>query len=149
MKDWCDEEGIELTRSRPYHKNDNAYVEQKNGHVVRRFLGYTRLDMKEVVPLMNAYYDILGLYVNHFVTSRKCLGKVRIGSKYRKKYDRGKTPYQRMMEHPDVSRETKRRLGEEHDSLNPLLLKKKLDTLRAKIFALQQTSVAQHLPETR
>jgi hypothetical protein len=148
VKGWCDEEGIELTRSRPNHKNDNAYVEQKNGHVVRRFLGYTRFDTRRIVPVVNAYYEVLGLYVNHFIASRKCLKKVRIGSKYRKQYDRGKTPYQRMMEHPDVSKK-KRRLREEHDSLNPLLLKKKLDTLRMKILTIQQTSVTQHLSESR
>jgi hypothetical protein len=69
LKSWCGKEGIELTRSRPYHKNDNAYVEQKNGHVVRRFLGYTRYDCKDVVPAMNKLYDTLDLYLNHFVPS--------------------------------------------------------------------------------
>jgi len=81
LKGWCDEQKIEMTRSRPYHKNDNAYVEQKNGHVIRRFLGYRRLDTKAVVPLMNELYEVLDVYLNHFVPSRKCLEKVRIGSK--------------------------------------------------------------------
>lgn len=149
VKGWCDEEGIELTRSRPNHKNDNAYVEQKNGHVVRRFLGYTRFDTREIVPAINAYYDVLGLYVNHFIASRKCLKKVRIGAKYRKQYDRGKTPYQRMLEHPAIFSKTKKKLKQEHASLNPLLLKKKLDTLRVKILTIQQAAVTQNLSETR
>ena len=59
LKGWCDKQGIETTRSRPYHKDDNAYVEQKNGHMVRRFLGYSRLDNREVIGLMNELYEVL------------------------------------------------------------------------------------------
>lgn len=81
VKEWCDDENIELTRSRPYHKNDNAYVEQKNGHVIRRFLGYARIDNREVVSIMNEMYDKLELYLNHFVSSRKCIEKVRVEKK--------------------------------------------------------------------
>jgi len=80
LRDWCEEEDIEFTRSRPYHKDDNAYVEQKNGHVVRRFLEYTRFDNKDVVDLMNDLYDVLDVYLNHFVASRKLLEKVRDGA---------------------------------------------------------------------
>ena len=59
LKGWCDQNHIKLTRSRPNHKNDNAYVEQKNGHVIRRFMGYTRLDTPEVVPLITLNYETL------------------------------------------------------------------------------------------
>jgi len=59
LKGWCDEEKIEFTRSRPYHSNDNAYVEQKNGHVIRRFLEYDRIDTKEALEVMNELYDRL------------------------------------------------------------------------------------------
>jgi hypothetical protein len=149
VRDWCVKEGIELTRSRPNHKNDNAYVEQKNGHVVRRFLGYTRFDVREIVSVMNDYYEVLGLYVNHFVASRKCLEKVRIGSKYRKKYDRGQTPYQRMLAHPAVSKETKEKLRREHEMLNPLLLKRKLDTLKTKLITIQRATVPQGVSGVR
>ncbi len=55
LKGWCEENKVELTRSRPYHKNDNAYVEQKNGHIVRRFLGYTRIDCMECIPIMKIF----------------------------------------------------------------------------------------------
>lgn len=138
LKTWCDAEGIELTRSRPYHKNDNAYVEQKNGHVVRRFLGYTRLDTKSVVPLVNELYDVLDLYLNHFVPSRKCVEKVRIGSKYKKRYDKGQAPYWRVMEHPNVADDIKAALRAEHEQLNPLILKQEIDTLIIKIFKKQK-----------
>lgn len=140
IKAWCDEQNVQLTRSRPYHKDDNAYVEQKNGHIVRRFLGYTRIDCREAVPAMNALYEILDRYLNHFVPSRKCLEKVRIGSKYRKKYDQAQTPYQRVLAHAGIADEVKERLRTEHSHLNPLLLKQQVDKLIARLFKIQRDS---------
>ncbi|NQU82603.1 MAG: transposase family protein [Parcubacteria group bacterium] len=140
VKDWCDDENIELTRSRPYHKNDNAYVEQKNGHVIRRFLGYTRLDNREIIEIMNEMYDKLELYLNHFVSSRKCIEKVRIGSKYKRKYDKAKTPYKRVLEHPAIERSVKQKLIKEHKKLNPLILKREIDKLITKVFEVQKTT---------
>lgn len=137
LKGWCDEQGIELTRSRPYHKDDNAYVEQKNGHVVRRFLGYSRFDNRDIVAVMNELYGVLDIYLNHFVASRKILEKVRDGAKYKKKYDKGKTPYQRVLEHPDVDEVVKAGLRAEHERLNPLLLKREIDTLIVRILKIQ------------
>lgn len=138
VKDWCDTLGVEMTRSRPYHKNDNAYVEQKNGHVVRRFLGYTRIDCKESIPVMNEFYRVLGLYLNHFIPSRKCIEKIRVGSKYKRKYDKAQTPYQRVLAHPNVPKETKEKLRKEHETLNPLVLKDEMERLRTKIFDIQK-----------
>jgi hypothetical protein len=138
VKGWCDTLGIEMTRSRPYHKNDNAYVEQKNGHVIRRFLGYTRIDCKEAIPVMNEFYRVLGLYLNHFIPSRKCIEKVRVGSKYKRKYDKAQTPYQRVLAHPDIPKETKEKLRKEHEKLNPLILKREMEKLQTKIFDTQK-----------
>jgi hypothetical protein len=138
LKGWCDEQKIEMTRSRPYHKNDNAYVEQKNGHIVRRFLGYTRFDNKAVVPLMNELYEVLDSYLNHFVPSRKCLEKVRIGSKYKRCYDKAQAPYWRVLDSPAIAGDVKTVLRIEHEGLNPLLLKREIDTLTAKIFKIQK-----------
>jgi hypothetical protein len=138
LKDWCDKNGIIMTRSRPNHKNDNAYVEQKNGHVIRRFLGYTRIDCREAVPVMNEFYRVLGLYLNHFIPSRKCVEKVRIGSKYRRKYDQAQTPYQRVLASPEVAVAVKVKLRQEHEMLNPLVLKQEWERLRAKIFKIQK-----------
>lgn len=139
LKGWCDEETIEMTRSRPNHKNDNAYVEQKNGHVIRRFLGYTRLDQREVVEFVNEMYDILEVYLNHFVPSKKLIKKSRVGSKYVRKYDKAKTAYKRVLENKDIFQEIKDKLTLEHGRLNPLLLKRKLDTLIAEIFTLNRS----------
>jgi hypothetical protein len=138
LKDWCEAQGIELTRSRPYHKNDNAYVEQKNGHVVRRFLGYTRYDCKDTVPAVNELYEVLDLYLNHFVPSRKCIEKVRIGSKYKRKYDTAQTPYARILASVDIPETVKDRLQTEHETLNPLTLKHQVDTLIARILTIQE-----------
>ena len=138
LKDWCDDQEIELTRSRPGHKNDNAYVEQKNGHVLRRFMGYSRLDCPELIDLINEMYDKLEIYLNHFVPSRKCLEKVRIGSKYKKKYDQAKAAYRRVLEHPQVDPIVKEKLKQEHEKLNPLILKREIDKMIGEIFKLQR-----------
>ncbi len=143
VKGWWDENKIELTRSRPNHKNDNAYVEQKNGHVIRRFMGYNRLDNEKLVRLINEMYVILETYLNHFVTTRKCLEKVRIGSKYKRKYDKAKTPYERVLAHPYMTMDVKERLQQEHKKLNPLILKKKIDKLITNIFKIRRQNGSQ------
>lgn len=134
VKDWADVNRVELTRSRPYHKNDNAYVEQKNGHVVRRFAGYARMDRRELVPLLNAFYETLTIYLNHFVPTRKCIEKVRIGSRYQRRYDTAKTPYSRVIAHSDIQHSVKKILKKDHEMLNPLILKQELDTLHKQLF---------------
>jgi len=138
LQGWCEDRGIEMTRSRPNHKNDNAYVEQKNGHVVRRFLGYTRYDCKDTVEVMNGLYAVLDVYLNHFVTSRKTLEKVRIGSKYKRRYDKAQTPYARVLADPTIDQKVKDKLKSEHQKLNPLLLKKQVDTLINRILTIQR-----------
>lgn len=138
-KEWCDEEKIDLTRSEPGKKNDNMYVEERNGHVVRKYLGYTRFDCPDVVPLMNELYDVLAQYLNHFQAVRRTLTKKRVGAKYKRTYEKHpKTPYARMLEHPAVPEKVKERLRCEHETLNPLILKRRIDILIAKIMKLQK-----------
>lgn len=129
LKGWCNQ-----------NHNDNAYVEQKNGHVIRRFMGYTRLDVPQVVPLVNEVYAILETYLNHFVPSRKCLTKVRIGAKYKRVYDQAQTPYQRVLRQPDLPEEVKEPLKQRHERLNPLNLKQQIDKLIMRIFKIQRES---------
>ena len=137
-KDWCDAEHIALTRSRPNKKNDNCFVEERNGHIVRKFLGYTRLDTKETVDVVNALYDVLAVYLNHFIPSRRTKEKVRIRAKYKRTYAKAMTPYTRALAHSKIPEEIKAKLRIAHESLNPLLLKREVDTLIAKIFAKQK-----------
>lgn len=140
-KQWCDTEGVELSRSEPGKKNDNMYVEERNGHVVRKYLGYLRLDCREVVPLMNQYYEVLGLFLNHFVPVRRTLTKERVGSKYKRTYEKvPMTAYQRVLAHPLTAEEIKDALRKEHEMLNPLLLKRQLDTIRGEIYQVQKRS---------
>jgi len=140
-KEWCDQNGVKLTRSEPGKKNDNMYVEERNGHVVRKYLGWQRLDAgQEIVNRMNDYYRALDLYLNHFQAVRRTLSKERNGSKYQRTFEKtAKTPYQRLMEHDTISLETKECVGNEHRTLNPLLLKEELDMLKKKIYQLQKT----------
>lgn len=138
-KGYCDTNDIAMTRSRPNHKNDNAYVEERNGHVVRKYVGYIRLDCKEAVDALNDLYDVLCPYLNHFIASRRCIEKVRVGSKYVKKYEKvPKTPYQRMLENEHVPEEAKEKLRAEHAKLNPLIMKREVDRLRERLYAVQR-----------
>jgi len=107
---FCHARGITFTRSRPYHKNDNAHVEEKNNSVIRKFVGYDRHDTQEEVDLLNRLYKALHLLVNWFLPSQKLLSKVRTGSHITKVYDLAQTPCARMLARTDVSEETKQQL---------------------------------------
>lgn len=147
-KGWCDERGIALSRSEPNRKNDNMYVEERNGHIVRKHLGYMRLDCPEAVTVINALYDVLGLYLNHFRAVRRMASKVRVGAKYVRTYEKkAQTAYQRVLAHSGVSDEVKAKLRAEHETLNPLLLKKEIDTLKEKIYQAQKAARDQNLPK--
>lgn len=139
MKNWCDTEGIDMTRSEPGKSNDNMYVEERNGHVVRKYMGYRRFDCPRVVSLMNDFWKVADLYRNHFKAVRRQIEKVRVGAKYVRKYEKvAKTPYQRMLDHPAVDEVVKENLRREHTTLNPLILKREMDRL-LDIVNTQQT----------
>jgi hypothetical protein len=126
---------VQFTRSRAYKKDDNAHIEQKNWTHVRQWLGYDRLGSPEVVPLMNDLYTSeWRLFLNFFCPSVKLLEKKRVASKIVKRYDKPKTPYRRILESPDVSDETKRKLKEQYKTLNPFELRKALEVKLKKIF---------------
>ena len=126
---------VQFTRSRPYHKDDNAHVEQKNWTHVRQWLGYERLDNPPTVPLLNALYtQEWRLFHNFFCPSMKLLSKRRIGSKTIKHHDDPKTPYQRLMESIYIPRSVKQQLTKQFESLNPFLLRKAMEIKLKKIF---------------
>lgn len=125
---------IKFTRSRPYKKNDNCYVEQKNYTHVRELFGYDRLEDPELVATMNDIYENCWLPLqNFFIPSFKLKEKIRVGAKIRKKYDSPQTPYQRLMQSPALSMEHKQRLQERKLQLNPFALKKELE-IKLKVF---------------
>jgi hypothetical protein len=124
-----------FTRSRAYRKDDNAHIEQKNWTHIRQWLGYERFDDPCLVPLLNELYrSEWRLFHNFFCPSVKLLGKERIGSKTRKRYDRPKTPYQRVMESTHIARKTKIRLTAQFRSLNPFVLREAIEIKLKKIF---------------
>jgi hypothetical protein len=123
---YCAQEQITFTRSRPYRKNDNCYVEQKNYTVVRKTVGYMRHDTTKELEILNRLYSYLRLYSNYFLPSMKLSQKTRIGSKVVKRYEVPKTPYQRLLESPSVDRRIKRRLRAEYEQLNPAQLRREI-----------------------
>ncbi|MEK7286297.1 MAG: hypothetical protein AAB035_03250 [Nitrospirota bacterium] len=137
--EWCREEQIERSRSRPGKKNDNMYVEERNGHVIRKFIGYIRLDCPESVGALNAVYDVLVPYLTHFIAVRRSTGKEKIRSTYRRTYEKqARTPYQRILEHPAVEESVKERLRQEHGRLNPLLLKREIEKRLQTLYDTQK-----------
>jgi len=138
---WCKKQHIELTRSRPSHKNDNMYIEERNGHIVRKFVGYARWDAPASIAVLNELYAVLTLYTNHFVPVRKCLKKEKVGSRYIRRYDRAKTPYQRVMEHSAVDIAVKRQLQSVHEAHNPYHLKQEIDRITKKLYDIQKRHV--------
>jgi len=127
--------GIELSRSRAYHKNDNCFVEQKNSTHVRRQFGYLRFDTKEEQDIMNDLYrNELRLFKNFFQPVMKLERKVRLKGKIHRKYDEPKTPYRRILESDQVNDTTKARLTEVYESFNPALLKRQIDGKVKKLY---------------
>lgn len=125
LQRYCERENLTFTRSRPYKKNDNAHVEQKNWAAIRHMIGYARLDSPEQLNLLNELYSgPLRLYLNYFQPTRKRKSKLidTTTGKKRKHYFEAKTPHQRIMADPTVSHETKDLLQSEYNKLNPVKL---------------------------
>jgi hypothetical protein len=128
---------IQFTRSRAYHKDDNAHVEQKNWTHVRQWLGYQRLDDPQVVPLLNKLYKHeWRLFHNFFCPSMKLLSKERIGSKTIKRHSSPKTPYQRILESPLISSSAKQTLTKLLEPLNPFVLRETIERKLGRIYSI-------------
>ncbi len=123
------QEKITFTRGRAGKKNDNAFVEEKNDSIVRRWVGYGRYNTQEQVAILNELYAVLRLYTNFFLPVMKLKEKERIGSKVIKRYDKPTTPYRRILEAEDVSEEVKDRLRKQYKTLNLVLLKRQIDEI--------------------
>jgi len=119
---WCRGQKLEVTRSRAYKKNDQAFVEQKNGAVVRRLMGYGRFDGVETAGVMGRLYAAARLYVNFFQPSFKLKEKRREGAKVIKRYHDPSTPYERTLAHPMVAEAVKERLRAQYRTLDPVAL---------------------------
>jgi hypothetical protein len=133
---YCQQQQIEFTRSRPYRKNDQAWIEQKNGAVVRRFVGHDRYSGMVAGQTLAHLYQALRLYVNFFQPSFKLREKSRTGSRTKKSYHPPQTPVDRLLGHSLVSAETKQALRTQRAKLDPLKLLQHIRDAQAALAAL-------------
>lgn len=136
---YCEENTITFTRSRPHKKNDQCRVEEKNGSVVRKAVGYHRYEGTSSQDAFNKLYAVLRLFINFFQPSMKLLSKERIHALVRKKYDQAKTPYRRILECPDVAAEIKSRLTELYLTLDPAELLLTIEHLQDRLLTFSTT----------
>lgn len=136
---YAQKEGLEFSRSRPYQKNDNCFIEQKNSTHVRKVIGYLRYDTEEELDCLNDLYrNELRLYKNFFQPVIKLVKKERTGGKIKRKYDRAKTPYLRLLESDQIAEKEKESLTKIYQSLNPAELKRAIDKKLDSLFKIYQ-----------
>jgi hypothetical protein len=117
---------LTFTRTRPYKKNDNCFVEQKNLACVRDYVGCNRFDTPTEHQALAQVYRSLCPLLNYFLPTAKLTGKQWVGSKVRKVYDKPQSPYQWLAASSDVSAEVKKELGQRYQSYNPMLLQQEV-----------------------
>jgi hypothetical protein len=146
---YCQQAKIKMSRSRPYKKNDNAWVEQRNWTHVRKVVGYSRLDTPAELTVLSELYAKLRLYKNFFQPSMKLKEKVREGGKIRRKYDEPRTPYQRILQSKQIPEAAKQRLKAQYESLNVASLHREIEALRNRLFDLRQARQKSELKPKR
>ncbi len=124
---YCEKNGITLTRSRPYRKNDSAHVEQKNGAVVRRLTGHARYSTSEAFKQMRKLYSLARLQANFFQPVRRLVDKSRQGDRVVRRHDEAMTPYQRMLDSGALVGARRLVLERLYASLNPLWVSRRID----------------------
>ena len=147
VRDYCLRENIELTRCRPYRKNDQAFVEQKNGAIVRKIVGYRRFEGLQATRELAGLYASTRLFVNFFQPSFKLKEKHRDGAKVIKRYHRPATPYQRLLADPRTPEETRRQLTALSLTLDPILLLRDIRLAQDRLVAIADTPGGQVVRE--
>lgn len=135
---YCKQEDIAFTRSRPYRKNDNCFVEEKNYTLVRRAVGYMRYDTAKEVEILNRLYHYWCLRTNYFLPTMKLINKHRIGSKVVKHYDSPQTPYQRLLASTHLPEPVKQQLRQTYKELNPAQLTREIARLQKALLKAHQ-----------
>ena len=133
--------GLTLSRSRPFHKNDNRFVEQKNNTLVRAYLGYGRLDTPQQCVAVNALYDKLWGYYNLFQPVLHLIGKDIVAGKMKRRWDRARTPYQRLLDSGALSEEQQIRLQGLYEQTNPRQLRNDIYRALGQLADLPRTSM--------
>lgn len=136
LLDYCKGHGIKFTRSRPFRKNDQAWIEQKNGAVVRRFVGYDRFSGVVAGQAMAHLYQNVRLYVNYFQPSFKLQEKERQGAKIKRLYYKPATPCNRLTNHPNIEQSTKKSFQSQRMQLDPVRLLHQIRDYQAALAAL-------------
>lgn len=136
LKRFCEQAQITFTRCRPYRKNDQAYVEQKNWTAVRQMVGYDRYEGEAACAALAALYEPLRLYLNFFQPVMVLVEKQRNGAKVTKRYDQAKTPYQRILDRSDVPESTKAHLRQIYQTLNPAQLLRQIEARQEALWKL-------------
>jgi len=143
---WCRRHGIRFTRGRPYRKNDQAWVEQRNGLLVRRLVGYDRFSSRAAWAVLQRLYDLLRLQHNFFRPVRKLLSKRRLGSKVLKRYDAAQTPYQRVLAAGGLPLDQQQALAAQFEALDPIALARDIQRTLDLLWKLADTRATR--PET-
>ena len=141
VRDYCAAAGIAFTRCRPYRKNDQAWVEQKNGSVVRRLVGYRRFEGLEATAALADLYAAARLFVNFFQPSFKLAEKRREGARVHKRYHAPATPYQRLLDDPRTDDDARERLRAIHAGLDPVRLLRDIRVAQERLVALAGATV--------
>lgn len=137
LKRWCDEKQVQLTRGRPYKKDDNAHIEQKNWTHVRKLLGWDRYDSRAAVEAINAVYrQELRLWMNLYLPSVKLVKKVRVGSRVRRVYSPAQTPFERVLQSSQADSGRVTELKKLRSTLDPFELADRIDRKLESAYAL-------------
>lgn len=138
---YCRQRQIKLSRSRPYKKNDNAWVEQRNWTHVRKEVGYRRFDTTAELAALSALYACLRVYKNFFQPALKLKGKERVGGKIHRQYEPAATPYQRLLDSRQLSAPAEKRIRKQYEQLNVVELRRDIERLRNALFDLVEGKV--------
>jgi hypothetical protein len=133
---YCRREGITVTRSRAWKKNDSAHVEQKNGAIVRQLVGYDRFASKAAYAQLTRVYHLARLHVNFFQPVQKLVSKTRQGARVHRRFDQAQTPYQRLAAAAALSSTAHVELEALYQRLNPLQLRRDLEAALDRLWKL-------------
>ena len=139
--EYCKADGIAFTRCRPYRKNDQAHVEQKNGAVVRHMVGYRRLEGVEAAAALARLYATVRLFVNFFQPSFKLAKKERDGARVRKHYHQPATPCQRLLADPRTPAAVRRRVADLQATLDPIALLREMRAAQQQLVDVADRSI--------
>ena len=135
---YCNQEKITFTRSRAYKKNDSCHVEQKNGNVVRRLVGYDRYTSRVAFQCLERLYNSVRLYQNFFQPTMKLISKTRHGDKVYKLYETARTPHQRLLQSNVLTKAKRAELVAIYHGLNPVMLLKQINSTLEQLWRLSE-----------